>query len=212
DDFKPGDTFQSARLLVSEELILEFGRFYDPQVFHLDPEAAKETIYGGLIASGLQTIALTFKLFFETGALAASSLGSPGLDEIRWKAPVRPGDTLHVVAEVLEVRPSTSKPDRGIVRVLYTTLNQRGEVVMTLIGNQLLRRRPAWLRPRPRFAHAALGLAPVIGGQLEIVFEGRRLERAVARVCDHDPLAPPALLVLLEHLEALRFRAPVLVD
>ena len=143
DDFKPGDTFQSAPLSVSEELILEFGRFYDPQVFHLDAEAAKETIYGGLIASGLQTIALTFKLFFETGALAASSLGSPGLDEIRWKVPVRPGDSLHVVAKVLESRRSTSKPDRGIVRVLYTTLNQRSEVVMTVIGNQLLRRRPA---------------------------------------------------------------------
>ncbi len=109
----------------------------------VDPQAAKETIYGGLIASGLQTIALTFKLFLESGALAPSSLGSPGLDEIRWKAPVRPGDTLHVVAEVLEVRPSTSKPDRGIVRMLYTTLNQRGETVMTMIGNQLLRRRPA---------------------------------------------------------------------
>ena len=143
DDFKPGDTFQSAPLLISEALIVEFARFYDPQVFHLDPEAAKESMYGGLIASGLQTIALTFKLFFETGALAASSLGSPGLDEVRWKMPVRPGETLHVVAEVLDSRPSTSKPDRGIVRVLYTTLNQRHEVVMKLIGNQLLRRRPA---------------------------------------------------------------------
>lgn len=143
DDFKPGDRFQSAPLPIPEALIVEFGRFYDPQVFHTDPQAAKETIYGGLIASGLQTIALTFKLFLETGTLAACSLGSPGLDEIRWKAPVRPGDTLHVVVEVLEARASTSKPDRGIVRMLYTTLNQRGEAVMTLIGNQILRRRPA---------------------------------------------------------------------
>jgi acyl dehydratase len=142
DDFKPGNSFQSATLLVSEALILEFGRFYDPQVFHTDPQAAKETVYGGLIASGLQTIAITFKLFLETGALAASGLGSPGLDEIRWKAPVRPGDTLHVVAKVLEARASTSKLDRGIVRILYTTLNQSGETVMTMIGNQLLRRRP----------------------------------------------------------------------
>lgn len=141
EDFKAGDRFESARLTVSEALIVEFGRFYDPQVFHTDPEAAKTTVYGGLIASGLQTIALTFKLFLETGAIAASSLGSPGLDDIRWKSPVRPGDILHVVAEVLETRASTSKPDRGIVRVLYTTLNQRGEAVMTLIGNQLLRRR-----------------------------------------------------------------------
>jgi acyl dehydratase len=143
DDFKPGDRFRSAPLPISEALIVEFGRFYDPQVFHTDPQAAKETIYGGLIASGLQTIALTFKLFLETGTLAACSLGSPGLDEIRWKAPVRPGDTLHVVVEVLDARASSSKPDRGIVRMLYTTLNQRGEAVMTLTGNQLLRRRPA---------------------------------------------------------------------
>ena len=142
DDFKPGDRFQSTRLEVSEALIVAFGRFYDPQVFHTDPEAAKETVYGGLIASGLQTLALTFKLFVETGTLGAPSLGSPGLDEIRWKAPVRPGDTLHVVAEVLEARASTSKPDRGIVRIFYTTLNQSGETVMTFIGNQLLRRRP----------------------------------------------------------------------
>jgi acyl dehydratase len=143
DDFKPGERFETVPLLVSEALIVEFGRFYDPQTFHVDAQAAKETIYGGLIASGLQTIALAFKLFLESGTLAASSLGSPGLDEIRWKAPVRPGDTIHVVAEVLETRPSTSKPDRGIVRILYTTLNQRGETVMTLIGNQLLRRHPA---------------------------------------------------------------------
>jgi acyl dehydratase len=143
DDFKPGDRFQSAPLVVSEALIVEFARFYDPQVFHTDPRAAAESIYGGLIASGLQTIALTFKLFIETGTLAASSLGSPGLDEIRWKVPVRPGDTLHVVGEVLEARVSSSKPDRGIVRILYTTLNQRGEAVLTFIGNQLLRRRPA---------------------------------------------------------------------
>jgi acyl dehydratase len=142
DDFKPGERFETAPLLVSEALIVEFGRFYDPQPFHVDAQAAKETIYGGLIASGLQTIALAFKLFLESGTLAASSLGSPGLDEIRWKAPVRPGDTIRVVAEVLETRPSTSKPDRGIVRILYTTLNQRGETIMTMIGNQLLRRRP----------------------------------------------------------------------
>ena len=141
DDFKPGDRFESAPLAVSEALIVEFGRFYDPQLFHTDPQAASETIYGGLIASGLQTIALTFKLFLETGTLAGSSLGSPGLDEIRWKVPVRPGDTLHVVAEVLEVRASSSKPDRGIVRIHYTTVNQRGEAVLTFVGNQLLRRR-----------------------------------------------------------------------
>jgi len=142
DDFKAGDRFESAPLTVSESMILEFARFYDHQPFHVDAEAARTSIYGGLIASGLQTIALTFKLFLETGTIAGSSLGSPGLDEIRWLAPVRPGDTLRVAAEVLEARPSTSKPDRGLVRLRYTTLNQRGEPVMTLIGNQLCRRRP----------------------------------------------------------------------
>jgi acyl dehydratase len=142
EDFKAGDRFESGTLTLTEALIVEFARFYDPQVFHVDPEAARATVYGGLIASGLQTIGLTFKLFFEIGVLSACSLGSPGLDEIRWKAPVRPGDTLRVAAAVLETRPSSSKPDRGIVKILYTTLNQRGEPVMTLIGNQLCRRRP----------------------------------------------------------------------
>jgi len=143
EDFKPGDRFESATLTITEALIIEYARFYDPQPFHTDPEAARATVYGGLIASGMQTIGIAFKLFMETGALAACSLGSPGLDEIRWKAPVRPGDVLRVVAEVLESRPSSSKPDRGIVRILFSTLNQRGETVATFIGNQLCRRRPA---------------------------------------------------------------------
>ena len=142
EDFTPGDRFESGTLPITAALIVEYARFYDPQPFHTDPEAARATVYGGLIASGLQTIGIAFKLFFETGVLSACSLGSPGLDEVRWKAPVRPGDTLRVVAAVLETRPSTSKPDRGIVRILYTTLNQRGETVATLIGNQLCRRRP----------------------------------------------------------------------
>jgi len=142
EDFQPGDRFESAALTLTEALIVEYARFYDPQPFHTDPEAAKATVFGGLIASGMQTIAIGFKLFFETGVLSACSLGSPGLDEIRWKAPVRPDDTLRVVAEVLEARPSSSKPDRGIVRILFSTLNQRGEIVSTFIGNQLCRRRP----------------------------------------------------------------------
>jgi len=143
EDFKPGDRFESATLTLTEALIMEYARFYDPQPFHTDPEAARATVFGGLIASGLQTIGIGFKLFFETGVLSACSLGSPGLDEIRWKAPVRPGDTLRVVAEVLEARPSSSKPDRGLVRILFSTLNQRGETVSTFIGNQLCRRRPS---------------------------------------------------------------------
>jgi acyl dehydratase len=141
EDFAPGDRFESRPITVTEPLILEFARFYDPQVFHTDPVAARASVYGGLIASGLQTVGLTFKLFLETGVLSACSLGSPGLDEIRWTAPVRPGDTLRVVAEIVEVRPSRSRVDRGIVRILYTTLNDRDQTVMTMTGTQLCRRR-----------------------------------------------------------------------
>ncbi len=88
-------------------------------------------------------MALTFRLYVQTNALATASLGSPGIDEVRWLQPVRPGDTLSAVVQVLDTRPSTSKPDRGIVSVKYTTLNQRGEAVMTMVGKQLMRRRPA---------------------------------------------------------------------
>ena len=88
-------------------------------------------------------MALTFRLYVQTNALATASLGSPGLDEVRWLRPVRPGDTLRAVVEVLDTRPSTSKPDRGIVTVKYTTRNQRGEPVMTMLAKQLIRRRPA---------------------------------------------------------------------
>lgn len=142
EDFTVGRTFESPSVTVTEADIVAFARRFDTQPFHLDAEAARQSPYGGLIASGIHTIALTFKLFLDTGALAAASLGSPGLDEIRWLRPVRPGDTLRVVIEVLAARPSSSKPDRGIVTFRYQTLDQRGETVMTMVGHQLLRRRP----------------------------------------------------------------------
>jgi len=142
EDFRVGRTFESASVTVTEADIVAFARRFDTQPFHLDAEAARQSPYGGLIASGIHTIALTFKLFLDTGALAAASLGSPGLDEIRWLRPVRPGDTLRAVVEVLAARPSSSKPDRGIATFRYQTLDQRGETVMTMVGHQLLRRRP----------------------------------------------------------------------
>jgi len=143
EDFAPGRRFQTAELILTEADILDFARRYDRQPFHLDAEAARRSPYGGLIASGLQTVALTFSLFLETGALAAASLGSPGLDEIRWLRPVRPGDRLRVEVEVTAARPSASRPDRGVVTLAYRTLNHRGEAVMTMTGHQLVRRRPA---------------------------------------------------------------------
>jgi acyl dehydratase len=142
EDFKVGDRFQSPGITVTEAQVVDFAMRFDPQVFHLDAEAARGTPYGGLIASGFHTIALTFRLFLMTGALSAASLGSPGVDELRWLRPVRPGDTLHVKGEVVSTEPSASRSDRGMVRIRYTTFNQRGEQVLSMIGNQIIGRRP----------------------------------------------------------------------
>jgi acyl dehydratase len=142
DDFKPGDTFTTGKATISEQQIVEFAKQYDPQAFHIDPVAAKDTIFGGLIASGFQTLALGFRLIWDSGVLKASSMGSPGFDELRWLKPVRPGDTLTVAMEVKEVRPSQSKPDRGIMRASYRYQNQKGEDVLTFTSMHLLKRRP----------------------------------------------------------------------
>jgi acyl dehydratase len=142
EDFKVGDEITSPAATVTESQIIDFALTFDPQPIHIDVTAAARGAFGGLIASGFHTLALTFRLFYQTGALADGSLGSPGLDELRWLRPVRPGDTLHVVAKVVAARRSASKPDRGIVRIAYTTLNQDDEPVMTLVGNQLVAVRP----------------------------------------------------------------------
>jgi len=142
EDFEVGHRFRSPGITVTEGQIIDFAMCYDPQVFHIDAEAAKTTPYGGLIASGIHTIALTFRAFLMTGTLEGSSLGSPGFDELRWLRPVRPGDTLYVVGEVLEKKASSSRQDRGVIRIRYTSYNQRDEEVMTMVGNQIIRRRP----------------------------------------------------------------------
>lgn len=143
DDLTPGQRFTSPGLTLTEAEIIDFAWRYDPQPFHLDANAAAASPYGGLIASGFQSLAICFRLFIQSGVLAESSMGSPGIDELRWLAPVRPGDTLHSDIEVLEVRPSNSKPDRGIARLKYQAVNQRGEAVLSFIVNHLLRRKPA---------------------------------------------------------------------
>lgn len=143
DDLTPGQCFTSPGLTLTEAEIIDFAWRYDPQPFHLDANAAANSPYGGLIASGFQSLAICFRLFIQSGVLAESSMGSPGIDELRWLAPVRPGDTLHSEIEVLEVRPSNSKPDRGIARLKYQAVNQRGEAVLSFIVNHLLRRKPA---------------------------------------------------------------------
>jgi acyl dehydratase len=143
EDFKVGDEFRSPGITLTESQIMDFALKFDPQPIHVDLTAAASGPFGGLIASGFHTAALTFRLFWQTGVIHDSSLGSPGLDELRWLKPVRPGDTLHVVVKVVEVRRSASRPDRGVVRMAYATLNQHGETVMSLVGNQLLKARPA---------------------------------------------------------------------
>lgn len=143
EDFTAGREFRTDGATVTESQILDFALAFDPQPFHMDLEAARQSIFGGLIASGFHTMALTFRLFAQTGALAACSLGSPGVDELRWLRPVRPGDTLRATVQVVEQRPSGSKPDRGIIRLHWTALNQRSEPVLTMTSMQLVRRRPA---------------------------------------------------------------------
>ncbi len=143
EDFPVGRRIACGGYTLTEADILQFGLVYDPQPFHLDVEAAGRSVYGGLIGSGFQTLALSFRLFIQTGAIAACSLGGSGIDELRWLIPVRPGDTLRVEVEVIEQRPSRTRPDRGGVRMLYRTTNQRGQLVQSFIGNHILARRPA---------------------------------------------------------------------
>lgn len=146
DDFEIGQTFSTRGATLTESMILEFAQRYDPQPFHMNRVAAERSIYGGLIASGFQTMALASRLWLSENVFAACSLGSPGIDELRWVMPVRPGDSLHVRAEVLEKRPSASKPERRILRMRYELVNQNGEVVMNYIIIHLLARQQAAAR------------------------------------------------------------------
>jgi acyl dehydratase len=141
EDLNVGDRFGSDTIEVTEESIIAFAREFDPQAFHLDQKAAEESIFKGLSASGWHTAAMSMKLFV-TGELklAGGSVGL-GVDELRWPLPVRPGDVLRLETEILDVRASRSKPDRGIIRIRNVTTNQRGEVVQTFMAFVMVRRR-----------------------------------------------------------------------
>ena len=132
EDYTPGLVLEFGAARVDEAEVVEFARRFDPQPFHVDPAQAAEGPFGGLIASGWHTGSLMMRLLVEHYLSPIASLGSPGLDEVRWLAPVRPGDTLSVRVTILEARRSKSKPDRGLVRALMEALNQRGEVVMSM--------------------------------------------------------------------------------
>jgi len=143
EDLPAGDVRESPPRTITREEMLAFARQYDPQPFHLDEDAARKTIYGGLIASGWLTVAVMMRLLWDTLLKDAVSLGSPGADEVRWLKPVRPGDTLRARFMVVEAIPSRSKPDRGVVKTLTEVRNQHGEVVMTMRGLGLFGRRGA---------------------------------------------------------------------
>ena len=143
DDFEAGQRFSgSARVRVDAERIKSFAAEFDPQPFHLDEQAAGASIFAGLAASGWHTAAMTMSLLVKSDFVPAGGIIGAGFDEFRWPTPVRPGDELRVETEVLEVRPSKSRPQQGLLKVRTTTFNQRDEVVQMSVGNLVVPRRP----------------------------------------------------------------------
>jgi acyl dehydratase len=139
EDYVVGTVHEFGSIAVEESEVIDFARRFDPQPFHIDPAAAKQSVFGGLIASGWHTAAMMMGMIVEHYLAQSASLGSPGIDELRWLKPVRPGDTLTARVTVLESRRSRSKPDRGIVYSLIEVLNQHQEMVMTLKALNLIR-------------------------------------------------------------------------
>ena len=132
EDYVPGSVFEYGEVTVSEAEIIEFARRFDPQAMHVDPSAAARGRFDGLIASGWHTAAMVMRLLVDNFLPGRASLASPGIDELRWLRPVRPGDVLHIRVSVLEATRSRSKPDRGIVHTLVEVLNQDAVVVMSM--------------------------------------------------------------------------------
>jgi len=143
EDFIVGLRRELGSRSLSAEQMIAFAREYDPQPFHIDPDAAAHSPFGSLIASGWQTCAVTMRILCDSFLLNSASMGSPGVDEVRWTKPVRPGDTLTVFSTVIEARASRSKPDRGVVVSSTEVVNQHGEIVMTMRGMTMLATRPA---------------------------------------------------------------------
>lgn len=143
EDIAVGQVYRSKRITVDADSIKAFAAAFDPQPFHLDEDAARPSVFGGLVASGWHTAGLTMRLLVEGAFTPAGGLIGAGADELRWPRPVRPGDTLQVEGEILEVRPSRSKPLQGVVRTRITTTNQHGETVQVFVASLIVPRRPA---------------------------------------------------------------------
>jgi acyl dehydratase len=141
EDFAAGQTFGSGWLRIDKERVLAFAAEFDPQPFHLDEAAARDSIFGGLAASGWHTAAVTMRLMIETELKPAGGFVGAGLDECSWPRPVRPGDELRVECEVIDVRPSKSRPEQGLIKLRTTTLNQDDEVVLVHVVNMVVPRR-----------------------------------------------------------------------
>ena len=142
EDFAAGQSFGSGRLRVEKDRVKSFAAEFDPQPFHLDEEAARESLFRGLAASGWHTAAMTMRLLVESELKPAGGIIGAGFDEFRWPRPVRPGDELHLLIEVMEVRPSKSRPEQGMIKLKTTTLNQNDEPVQVSVGNLVVPRRP----------------------------------------------------------------------
>jgi acyl dehydratase len=141
EDYRVGAVYHYGAITVDEAEVIAFATKFDPQDIHVDPEAAARGPFGGLIASGWHTAAMTMRLFADNYLSTVASLASPGIDELRWTRPVRPGDTLNIRVTILDAKVSRSKPDRGVVRTLIEVLNQDDELAMSCKAINLLRRR-----------------------------------------------------------------------
>ena len=142
EDFAVGQTYGSGRLTVDEARIKSFAAEFDPQPYHRDHQLARGSIFGTLVASGWHTAAITMRLLVDSDLKPAGGIVGVGFDELRWPRPVHAGDELHLVSEILEVRPSKSRPSQGLIKVRTTTMNQNGEAVQVSVGNLIVPRRP----------------------------------------------------------------------
>lgn len=149
EDFPVGQQRDFGAMPVRREAVIEFARQFDPQPFHVDDAAASASLFGGLCASGWHTCAMAMRMMCDDYLLDSASLGSPGIDNLRWLKPVFPGDTLSVRLEVLEARPMASRPQVGLVRSRWTVCNQHADAVLTMEGWGMFRRRPAPVGENP---------------------------------------------------------------
>ena len=146
EDYTPGDVYEFGTITVTEPEIIEFAKQFDPQYFHIHPEKAAESRFGGIIASGWHTAGLAMRLYVDHFLSHVASLASPGVDDVRWPNPVRPGDTLRIRVTILEARLSRSKTDRGVVHAKIEAINQKHELVLSMVGISIIGRRPQAVR------------------------------------------------------------------